>query len=1105
MSSVAANDPPGAPTSRNARPLSRVEQMLHAYYDLEDTTEPNQSQKDPGQRSHNKASEPQDVRDGGLSQKPSEAREDLASTAQASTVERQRGSGALKTALQLLNDIPYLQQSVAAAVSGGRASSESSPPPALDLNSPDFNMQAFFSTSVRSCTLRELLRLTNELEGEVRVLERDIQTLVYENYGKFLSATETVRRVRHAMSDVEGQLQILSTSVVSIENNSRQLMATVHERAAGIEDLVAFRQLIEQLQLLSTLPELLRRHLLAGDAETALLVYEHARIFLAEQHAPCPHLQRLALLRRDADATADYAKKLLKQRLDVPSGEESSGMCGSFGPVASTSMQVETATAAGIGIQPDLHRQQTRPLSSADASRVVRLLLRSGEDPLELLRLHQRGRRHAALLALQDCFTRDSASAASAPAEVGPADALPGVASTSQDARQDVNAEAMGVTLERACNRVSAVYVDLLATALKDSLFILRFFSAMKARKLQTNQLKDASEASEVRRIRAVVDVAENEVAIDMEAESSLLTFLSSLVEAAFSRLSAMIASAVPVAASVVRGTSSVVSAFESSWGAFLPPSLQRQATEAARKAQRQVLLEATALAFKRAYAKVAQELHDAIAAAGEQHEQQLQMKENSISTGACPGFPQNLRSDDPSASTVAALAVALTRQHPAEQSVVVEGCVALTDAQQLLRGALLPASGEAEVLVLRQTVPWVAGLFELFVRFATRFTKDIPAAFSGYPEVLEDVLDGTSSVDRQPNSNSDEAWLAVQVEAALVSASAFQYTKPETLADQMPLRSLPLVSLVLLRIGRSLQQLGLAKVEAIGTELFPSLEGGWLSGSNSNKSLSAATAAGTSRATQPPGTRVASRLRAATQSLMTAYVFYCGQGAAESTVLSLAKYHWTQLQESYAKEHTPKRPSGTSGSLAPLVGALRHCDSELATIMTESGQPSSASAQLHGAELSQQLHRRLGRPFGRRRTAIEREMERLFARKQRVFSAVPFSRTKAVMGVFRIAARAVLEFIRGLYFNASAVQQLQVDCAAASCAIRELVQPEDASVVDGFFDEIVASAALRCNGSQVERAEHPMESTAILLPDGDIDAILGTERSIEAPLRQPR
>ncbi|KAL8435089.1 hypothetical protein ACSSS7_002679 [Eimeria intestinalis] len=1158
--------PVGALGGKNARPVSRVEQMLHAYYALEETGEQEGSAGKVGVASEARRNEAQETAGNEQRRVAPEPREESRRAAQASAPEPPGGgggSGALKMALQLLSDIPYWQQSVAAAANTGPQRGDAPappPPPELDLNSPQFNMQAFFSAAVTKCTLRQLLRLSNELEAEVRLLERDIQTLVYENYGKFLSATETVRRVRQAMGDVEGQLQSLSSSVASIENSSGQLMATVHHRAAGIEDLVAFRQLIEQLQWLSTLPELLRHHLLNNnDPETALLVYGHARVFLAEQHAPssCSPLQRLALIRRDADAVAAYARKLLRRRLET---------CDTDGTSAKSCVQSE------VYVHP---KPEQQTLSTADASRIVRLLLRSGEEPGELLALYQRGRRRAANLCLGECMSRGRGFKHSADCEEQEAAA----GAAFDDSTTEGNT---GATFERVCGRLAAVYVHLLTTSLQDSLFILRFTAVLKAKQGQQGADGGAAEASEVRRARAAADTAESqEVSIGADSEEALLSFLQSAVEAAFSRLSAMVASTIPGAPSVVRGTCCFVTALEAAWKeARLPPSLLQRASDTARAAQRKLLLEAMALVFKRAYAKAAQELHHAAATAVQQHQkqqqqrqqqqrqQQLEQQEDGADLGRSAGL----------AARPAAAAV--SRQAAAEHSIVVEGCVALTDAHQLLQGAFWTTAEEAEALVAAHTLPWVSGVFELVVQLAAHLTRDIPAASAGFPYVMGQGRTGAVNDSRlshhltgetgltEPvgllclllspllalpplllllllllllvlllvllrycglNSQAAElgvsgtykarvmlsrlhesaalcffprnslriqlerkpfiamlyVGLSLQVDAAVQAALGCQLRSQD--AEWLRPEVLPLVCLTFLRVGRSLLQLGLSKVDAVGVELFPFLDAGWITNS-SNSSISSSDRKRIQRRSP-----VASRLRAATQSLLTAYVFCVGQKAAEAAVNSLAATHWAHVQEGTTgvfKQHQPNDLTGTSGCLAPLVRSLHNCNVQLAEVMEDA-----AEAQLSPAAggTTAQPQRRLGRPLGRRRTAIEREMERLFARKQQVFCAVPCSRTKAVMGVFRIAARAVLEFVRYLHFTVSSMQQLQVNCAAASCAIRQLVQVEDASVVDGFLDEVVASAAARCIRGVA--SDSFVEPHGALLAEAEVDAILNAAK----------
>ena len=139
-----------------------------------------------------------------------------------------------------------------------------------------------------------------------------------------------------------------------------------------------------------------------------------------------------------------------------------------------------------------------------------------------------------------------------------------------------------------------------------------------------------------------------------------------------------------------------------------------------------------------------------------------------------------------------------------------------------------------------------------------------------------------------------------MQVEAALRGALACSEEESEAAKEQ---QLLPVVLLVYARIGRSLQQLGLTKLEAIGSELFPSLQPGWLgSTSNSNSSSSSSSSNSSSICSgvsslhpeQPVSAAAAAapaaaaalrlpavvRLRAAVQSLMTAFIFCRGQEA---------------------------------------------------------------------------------------------------------------------------------------------------------------------------------------------------------------------------------
>lgn len=67
--------------------------------------------------------------------------------------------------------------------------------PASELDGPDFDPEEHVSKVVAESSLEELLRLYTRVVGEVRALDAEKKALVYDNYSKLITATETIRKV----------------------------------------------------------------------------------------------------------------------------------------------------------------------------------------------------------------------------------------------------------------------------------------------------------------------------------------------------------------------------------------------------------------------------------------------------------------------------------------------------------------------------------------------------------------------------------------------------------------------------------------------------------------------------------------------------------------------------------------------------------------------------------------------------------------------------------------------------------------------------------------------------------------------------------------------
>jgi peptidoglycan hydrolase CwlO-like protein len=56
----------------------------------------------------------------------------------------------------------------------------------------------------------------SKMTHEIQSLDSEMQQLVYENYNKFISATDTIRAMQGKMGHMEAQIQQLETNIKGI-------------------------------------------------------------------------------------------------------------------------------------------------------------------------------------------------------------------------------------------------------------------------------------------------------------------------------------------------------------------------------------------------------------------------------------------------------------------------------------------------------------------------------------------------------------------------------------------------------------------------------------------------------------------------------------------------------------------------------------------------------------------------------------------------------------------------------------------------------------------------------------------------------------------------
>ncbi|KAF2470525.1 uncharacterized protein BDR25DRAFT_226387 [Lindgomyces ingoldianus] len=106
-----------------------------------------------------------------------------------------------------------------------------------ELDKEGFNAEAFVSNVLTTSGLSGVLKVEADLVSQIRNLDSDRKSLVYDNYSKLLSATSTIRRMRTNMDPLAPTTHTLSPAISHIAETAASLsssMQSMPERPKGL-------------------------------------------------------------------------------------------------------------------------------------------------------------------------------------------------------------------------------------------------------------------------------------------------------------------------------------------------------------------------------------------------------------------------------------------------------------------------------------------------------------------------------------------------------------------------------------------------------------------------------------------------------------------------------------------------------------------------------------------------------------------------------------------------------------------------------------------------------------------------------------------------------
>ncbi|XP_029645365.2 vacuolar protein sorting-associated protein 51 homolog [Octopus sinensis] len=156
-----------------------------------------------------------------------------------------------------------------------------------DIDGAHFKHDIFLNKLIREKSLTELMDRETDVVRQIRALDSEMQTLVYENYNKFISATDTIRKMKNDFKKMEDEMDLLATNMASITEFSAKISDTLQDQRQQITKLAGVHALLKKLQFLFELPARLKKCVEMKAYSQAVRYYTKAeKVLIQYNHMP---------------------------------------------------------------------------------------------------------------------------------------------------------------------------------------------------------------------------------------------------------------------------------------------------------------------------------------------------------------------------------------------------------------------------------------------------------------------------------------------------------------------------------------------------------------------------------------------------------------------------------------------------------------------------------------------------------------------------------------------------------------------------------------------------------------------------------------------------
>jgi len=183
-----------------------------------------------------------------------------------------------------------------------------------DLDSPNFNPETHTLSHIAHSSAHTLLETNERLALDIRTLDSTMQTLVYENYSKFIDATDAIKSIGTNVTNAgESGLDRLNVGMERVAQASARSDQLLRASREAVAEKLRIQRLLTRLDALLCLPKTLRCDIAEKRHRKAVKSYKSATEILGRHSAGFESLRSIEAECGDIlqELAEDLKKKLL--------------------------------------------------------------------------------------------------------------------------------------------------------------------------------------------------------------------------------------------------------------------------------------------------------------------------------------------------------------------------------------------------------------------------------------------------------------------------------------------------------------------------------------------------------------------------------------------------------------------------------------------------------------------------------------------------------------------------------------------------------------------------------------------------------------------------